>query len=809
MMKKWFALLLLCCLTATAQDSPLKITEAHKQRAAKIVAKMTIDEKIDFIGGYNDFSIRGIERLGIPEVKMADGPQGVRNNTTSTQFACGVAAASTWNRSLVKDFGAGIGRDCKARGIAIILGPGVNIYRSPLCGRNFEYYGEDPYLASETAKQYVLGVQSQGVAATIKHFATNNQEFDRHHVSSDVDERTLHEIYFPTFRKAVQEAGVAAVMGSYNPVNGVHAAENRYLNIEVLRNLWGFEGMLMSDWNASYSGFGNATGGLDLEMPSGKYMNRTNLKPLLANGVITEADIDLKCQHIIQTCIAMGFYDNPMTDADIALNNPTSARTALNMAREGVVLLKNEKIGKKATLPITKGNILVVGPFADSIPMGGGSGEVHPYYTVTTFKGLRDVYGTKHVKSFSDKDLFENIPITFTAEYFAGTALQGQAVATRTVTKVDWNGKPCELLPDKNFSVRYTGELKADRSGVAQLACGGDDGYRMYVDGKLLVDNWSDHSYEVHTMDIDVEAGQSYHIVFEYYQGRGGAKAQMTAGFHDDSKFDKLMAWADHIVFCGGFDFIIESEGRDRPFALPQTQTDFFNRLAKSGKDMTMVIHSGGGVDFSSWSNNADAILMAWYPGQCGGQAIAEILTGKVVPSGKLPISIERNIEDNPTYNSYKPDNSAVHKRVHYSEGIFTGYRGYDRAGVEPLYPFGFGLSYSTFDYTDLEAIVVGDNRVKVSFTITNTGKYDAAEVAQIYVHDVEASVPRPLKELKAYEKITLKKGESRRVQVELDKEAFAFWDVNTDSFVVEPGEFELLVGGNSASLPLSTTVAL
>ncbi len=800
---------LLSSMMVDAQTIPLKITETHKQQAKEIVAKMTLDEKIDFVGGINAFDIRAIDRLGIPLVRTADGPQGVRNNTVSTQYTCGLAATATWNRNLINQFGVGMGRDCKARGVAMILGPGVNIYRSPLCGRNFEYFGEDPYLASETAVQYILGVQSQGVAATIKHYAANNQEYDRHHVSTDVDERTLHEIYLPTFRKAVQEAGTAAVMASYNPINGVHASENQYMNIEVLRNLWGFDGILMSDWDSSYSGFGLATGGLDLEMPHAKRMNRDTLMPLLNNGVIHESDIDIKCRHIIQTCLAMGFYDRQMVDKSIALNNPASAATALDLAREAIVMLKNDSFDNRPTLPIKKGNILVVGPFADSIPMGGGSGEVTPFYKVTTYKGLCDILGTKKVKAFTDRDLYANVAIDYTVDYFLGKEMKGTPVVSRHESSIDWNGKPCSELPDNNFSARHTGKMTPNRSGTLRITYGGDDGYRLYIDGELIAENWTNHSYEEYKTSYEVVAGRTYEIVYEYFQDGGNAKAKIEAGFYDDSNLNKALDWAEHIVFCAGFDMAIEGEGRDRPFELPKEQIDLFHKFADKGKDMTMIIHSGGGVDFSSWSDKADAILMAWYPGQCGGQAIAEILTGKTIPSGKLPITMERRLEDNPTWASYYPDRNAVHQRVQYSEGIFMGYRGYDRSGIVPLYPFGYGLSYSTFEYSDIKASVTGKNTVKVEFTIKNTGKYDALETAQVYVHDVESSVLRPAKELKGYEKVFLKKGESRQVSITLDDEAFAFWDIHSDRFVVEPGTFRIFVGGSSADLPLQTTINL
>ena len=335
-------------LPAAAQQ----ITEQDKERAAALVERMTLDEKLDYIGGFNSFYIRAIPRLGIPQIRMADGPQGVRNDTRSTMFPCGIAAAAAWDRALVRDYGRALGQDCRARGVHILLGPGVNIYRSPLCGRNFEYYGEDPSLAAETAAAYIEGMQAEGVMACVKHFVGNNQEWNRHHVSSDIDERTLHEIYLPAFRKAVTGAKVGAVMS-------------------------GFEGIFMSDWNATYSAVGAANGGLDLEMPRARFMNAENLRPALENGLVTEATVDEKCRHILQTLIAFGFLDREQTDAKIKERNPFSDQVALEVARGGIVLLKNE--GGMLPFSSKVRDVVVMGPNAGRVPTGGGAGFVHPF----------------------------------------------------------------------------------------------------------------------------------------------------------------------------------------------------------------------------------------------------------------------------------------------------------------------------------------------------------------------------------------------------------------------------------------------
>ena len=372
-------ILILFALTAVLM--PLhaqKITRADKERAEGLVRQMTLEEKVNFIAGAVDgFHTYAIDRLGIPSVRMCDGPQGVRNNTKSTLFPCGVAAAASWNRDAVRAMGRGIAMDAKARGVGIMLGPGVNIYRSAVNGRNFEYFGEDPYLASETASQYIQGMQGEGVMATIKHFALNNSEYGRHWTSSVVDERTMNEIYFPTFRKAVEEARVGAVMTSYNMVNGMHAPENPWLIRETLRGRWGFEGLVMSDWTSTYSTLGCIKGGLDLEMPRNYVYRYDIIKEMIDNGVITESEIDEKVQHILQAFIAFGFLDRPLQDTTVPEDNEASRQAAYELSLEAPVLLKNN-----GALPLPAGRknrVLLIGPMADVMPCGGGSGEVHPF----------------------------------------------------------------------------------------------------------------------------------------------------------------------------------------------------------------------------------------------------------------------------------------------------------------------------------------------------------------------------------------------------------------------------------------------
>ena len=655
--------------------------------------------------------------------------------------------------------------------------------------------------------------------ATVKHFAANNQEWSRHHASSDVDERTLQEIYFPAFRKAVQEAGVGAVMDSYNPLNGVHATENSWLNIDVLRKQWGFKGILMSDWTSVYSGVGAANGGLDLEMPVGKFMTREILIPAIENGIVKEETIDAKVRHILQTLIAFGALDTPREDKSIDKDNAQSKEIALDLAREGVVLLKNDN----GTLPYRNGRTLVIGPNADIIPTGGGSGFVTPYSVVSLYDGMVQLKGGRQIELLSDSILYKDMSQQiytdgsftqngFKGEYYNTRNLTGELFQAAIEPAIDhaWKyGAPFDGMPVDQFSARWTGVYKADRDGTVKFQLAGDDGYRLFVNDKLITGDWGNHSFSTRSAFMQVSAGEIYRLRIEYFDNVGEATVSFQAGMMDEERLASSLKHARNVIVCAGFNSSTEGEGFDRPFALSYGQEYLINKVASLHDNVAVVVNAGGGIDFRNWGQSVQAILMAWYPGQEGGKALAEIITGKLSPSGKLPVSIEEKWEDNPVYGNYYDNRNVPHKRVQYAEGVFVGYRGYDRNGKQPLYPFGYGLSYSSFEYSNLSVEKTGGSRVTVSFDIKNTGKMDAAEAAQVYVRDVECSVPRPLKELKGYDKVYLKKGETKRVRILLDEEAFAYYDVESHRFVVEKGTFEILAGPSSADLPLKATVVL
>lgn len=645
------------------------------EKARNLVSQMTLWEKCMLIsgkkGGFHTFEIA---RLGIPSIRMADGPQGVRNKTKSTFYPCGISLAATWNPAVSQEVGRGLGLDCKARGVDILLGPGVNIYRSAHCGRNFEYYGEDPFLSSEIACSYITGLQSEGVMATIKHFAANNQEEWRHRTNSVVDERTLNEIYFPVFKNAVQKAGVGAVMTSYNPLNGVHAAENKDLIKGTLKGRWGFEGIVMSDWKSTYTTIGCVESGLDLEMPGGFFLNYEALSELIDRGIVSESDIDSKCINILRTFIRFGFLDKKNNASTLPLDNQECCDIAYSAALEGPVMLKNAGV-----LPLDKKdrNIVLIGPNADFIPYGGGSGAV--------------------------------------------TAIDGRTTTIYSAMK--------SLGGKRNINL-----LKPDENG-----------------------------------QYDSEAIRN----------------------------------ADVVIVCVGFHKDTEKEGADRTFYLPEGQDNLVKTTAGLNDKVIVTVNSGGEVALP-WIEDVEGLIMSWYPGQEGGKALAAILYGNISPSGRLPFTFWGSEDKNPSskyygtkYNPVPPAwrDSLAHTLYH--EGIFLGYRGMEKFNTTPLFPFGYGLTYSSFEYSDfkVEPCYGGFN---VTFTLKNIGKTAAAEVAQVYVSAVTPNLPRAGRELKGFRKVWLEPGESQRVSIFLDRDSFAYYDTGRHDFFVESGDYKISIASDA-----------
>jgi beta-glucosidase len=817
------SILLLMVAQAVAQSDV-------ETRVQRILGQMTLEEKIDMLGGVDGFFIRELPRLGLPRLKMADGPLGVRNFGPATTMAGGIALAATWNPELAERVGTEIGRDARAKGVHFLLGPGVNIYRAPTNGRNFEYLGEDPYLASRIAVGYIKGVQSQGVSATVKHYMGNNSEFDRHNSDSVIDERTMREIYFPVFEAAVKEAHVGAVMDSYNLVNGTHATENTFLNNTVLKKEWGFDGIVMSDWSATYDGVAAANSGMDLEMPSGKFMNPKNLLPAVRQGQVSVATIDDKVRRILRKAVQFGWLDHDQIDRSVPRFNQQGRQVALQAAREGMVLLKNDG----ELLPLGKEkvkSIAVIGPDAyPAVPDGGGSARVQPFAAVSFLEGLSNFLGAgtntyyhRGVPSLSDladatsftTDAANGQP-GLKAEYFGDEEMKGATLLTRTEQHVNFTVQSRAGLPEGAHSERWTGYYTPAKAGAYDIfvASTGEDGgyYRLLVDDKPVFDSWKVSKAEVNCSGLSLDA--SPHKVVLEHRGRSswlGTRFRLGVFQHEgvvDNEAKKLAAQADAVVLAVGFDPETESEAADRTFALPPGQEQLIQEISAVNKTTIVVITAGGAVDMSSWLDHVPAVLQAWYPGQEGGTALAEIAFGAVNPSGRLPVTFERRPEDNPTHDSYYPEPGS--NRVVYKEGVFIGYRGYEHNGAKPLFPFGYGLSYTSFAYSKLSVTRIvtkgGTNEwpgYLVAFDVTNNGKRDGTEVAEVYVGDSHAKVPRPAKELKGFAKVGLRRGETRHVSVTLDQRALSYYDVKAKEWRTDPGDFDILVGRSSAQIEL------
>jgi beta-glucosidase len=829
---------------ASRAQAPHPLTSADRQRIDEIVHKMTLAEKLDYIGG-EEMTIRAVPSAGVRALQMSDGPVGVRLDSgfPSTTYAGGIGLAASWDRELAKRVGAGIGRDARARGINFMLGPGVCIYRSPRNGRNFEYFGEDPFLAANIAVGYITGMQQQGVSSTIKHYVGNNSEYLRHDSDSIIGQRTIHEIYLPSFEAAVKKAHVGAVMDSYNFVNGVHSTQNPTLNIDIMRKEFGFEGTIMSDWDATYDGVAAANGGLDIEMPHGKFMNRASLEPAIKDGRVSEATIDEKVRHILSTAMMFGWLDRDQTDASISYVDRSNNQTALDSARESAVLLKNEG----DLLPLDKSqikSILVVGPDAyPGVPVGGGSAGVVPFHTVSPLEGITNALGDS-ATVFYDRGLptiselahatdFTTEPTggkpglrmeVYTNEKLSGQPKESSTVAHLNIAGIGWDsisGNPDVTQAlinagDTHLSRRFTGYFTAPTAGkyiVALEGAGEGTGSRVYLDGKQIIDNWEMvRAFQPH-VTLELSAGP-HKIVAEDWQtfAIGG---RLRLGIVDERKIvnqraKDLAAKADAVVLAAGFTAASESEGGDRTFALPYGQDELIRAMADANRKVIVAVTSGGNVDSNAWLEHVPVLLETWYGGQEGGRALAEILLGEVNPGGHLPATFERRAEDNPTFANYYPEPGT--KRVVYKEGIFVGYRGYEHNHVKPLFPFGYGLSYTTFKFANLAVSPesAGANpQVTVTFDVTNSGSRKGAEVAQVYVSDDHSKIERPERELKGFERVPLAPGETKHVSVMLDARAFAYWSPDTKKWTIDPGKFTVRVGDSVESTPLSGSVEL
>lgn len=732
-MKKYLFFVLLCVVACGRQsDTPVYLDPSAdiEARVEDALSRMSLDEKIAAIHAQSTFSLPGVKKLGIPELWTSDGPHGVRpevpwndwgnpgwNNDSCVAFPALTCLAATWNRDVAGEYGAAIGEEARFREKDVILGPGVNMYRSPLCGRNFEYMGEDPYLAGKLAVPYIHGLQSKGVGACVKHYACNNEERHRHKTDVEVSERALREIYLPAFEMAVKEGGAWSMMASYNLFRGTHCCHNGYLINDILKGEWGFDGVVMSDWAGCHDTKEAVLGGLDVEfgtrvgkkMPAGEsvydtyYLAEAYKQGILA-GEFSEEGLDEKVRRVLRLTFRTAMnMDKPFG----SMCTQEHLDVARKVAQEGIVLLKNDG----DVLPVRKpGKISVVGENAyKKMCIGGGSSMLKPIYEMSPLEGILE-----------------------------RAAQDGIEVV---------------------YSRGYVGDTTTTQDGICSFQKLADDRPREELIAEA-VENSRD---------------------------------------------------ADYVIYVGGLNKSLyqDCENRDRlEYGLPYGQDELISELAKVNPDMTVVIISGNAVAMP-WIDQVPSVLLGWYGGSEAGRAIADVLFGDVNPSGKLPFTFPVKLEDNPAH--YNGKTFPTRGKNHYDEGIFLGYRWHEKMDIKPLFAFGHGLSYTDFEYGDvtLSSKKIRGGKITVKVPVTNVGQVAGSEVVQVYVHDCEASVEMPQKQLKGFDKVYLEPGQTKTVSIELGPDAFSFFDEESMDWKTEPGDFEILVGSASDNISKTVTVRL
>jgi beta-glucosidase len=710
--------------SAYAQRSvPVYLDETRPvdERVEDALSRMTLEEKVAMCHAQSKFSSAGVPRLGIPEIWMSDGPHGIRpevlwdqwnqagwTNDSCIAFPALTCLAASWNKDIALLYGKSIGEEARYRKKDVLLGPGVNIYRSPLNGRNFEYMGEDPYLASQMVVPYINGVQQNGVATCVKHFALNNEESDRMTVNVNVDDRALYEIYLPAFKAAVQQGKTWAIMASYNKYKEQHACQNQYLLLDILRKEWGYEGVVVSDWGGTHDTRQAIFNGLDMEFGTltfnikvdkrNDYNNYYLAKPyldLILKGEVGTGELDGKVRHILRLSFLTTMNRNKPFGS---FGSPEHGLAGRKIAEEGIVLLKNKDHLLPVDLDKTR-KIAVIGENAiKMMTVGGGSSSLKAKYEVSPLEGLKRRAGTQ-------------TEIVYARGYVSNAGNSFDGVASG------------QNLSDK----RSPAELMAEACDLAKTA--------------------------------------------------------------------------DYVIFIGGLNKSEhqDCEGTDRlNMDLPYNQDQLISELAKVNRNLVAVIISGNAVAMP-WINEVPAIVQGWYLGSEAGNALAAVLSGDVNPSGKLPFTFPARLEDSPAHalNAFP----GVNGEVTYKEGILVGYRWFDEKEIKPLFCFGHGLSYTTFEYgrvtTDRKEMSATDT-ITVSVDVKNTGDREGSEVVQLYIRDRKSSLPRPVKELKGFEKVSLLPGETRTVSIDIDVSALSFFDPDKHEWIAEPGDFEALIGSSS-----------
>lgn len=813
-------------------------------RIEKLLAALTLDEKAALLGGADLWHTVAVPRLGIGTLRVTDGPNGARGTAfrggpTSACFPCGSALGATWNPALVGRVAAALAEEALAKGARILLAPTVNMQRSPLGGRTFECYAEEPELSSRLAVAFVRGLQERGVGACVKHFVGNDVEWERMRASAEIDERALREVYLAPFEAAVREAGAWTVMAAYNRLHGAHCTEHERLLTAILRDEWGFEGAVISDWLAVQSTSPSVRAGLDLEMPGPPRHYGAKILDAVKRGELAEPAVDT-CVHRILALLDRARLlagDDPGIRApEAAIDRPEHRALAREAGAEAIVLLRNEK----GALPIAGiRKLAVVGPNADrAVIQGGGSARVAEHYAVSPLEGLRARAERAGIELVFERGpgAFRGVPaldatqlvartagaLPIEIEFFAAPEPGGTALRVDRVREAEafWLQTPPELPAKQPWSAQLRARLVPRESGAHRFSLTSAGKSRLRVDGRPVLDNWNDRKpgnsfFGLGSAEIRAEvlltAGVAVEIEVDFGQDRPNVPGGLRLGFappEPDDSMERAVAVArdaDAAIVVVGLDPDWETEGRDRDgFHLPKRQDELIEKVTAANPRTIVVINAGSPVAMD-WAGATAAIVQLWYPGQESGNALADVLFGDTDPGGRLPITIPVRMEDTPAFLDVP---GGADLRLGYGESIFVGHRWYDARQIAPRFPFGHGLSYARFEWGALRATSAGDV-VTCEIEIANTSPRAGTEVVQLYASDAESSVRRPVRWLVAFEKIALAPGERRTLHFAIAPRALSFWDVAAKAWKLEPGRFELAAGRSSRDLVTSASVEI
>ena len=808
-------------------------------KAKNLLKELTLDEKVTLLSGFNNWYTNKIERLNIPSIKMSDGPNGVRGDGTSGKssacFPCPILMGSTWNEDLFYEIGEALGEEANDKDVDVLLGPTINLHRHPLGGRHFENYSEDPFLVGKLATAYVKGVQSKKVSACLKHFIANDTEFERHTSSSNVDERTLREVYLLPFEMGVKEGNSKSVMSAYNKLNNIYCSSHKELLINILKKEWNFDGYVVSDWGAALETVENAHGGLDLEMPGPGNTWGKKLLEAVTEGLVDEEVINDKVERILNIAEFSGRFDSPENKLEKSNIRKSHNKLLRKVASEGMVLLKNKKI-----LPFKKSAIkklAVIGPNAkNSQIIGGGSASLKPHYQVHPFEALQERFSDDFSISYAEgaktnkylpklnERLFSNSEDGFLVEYFDKEINKDKLISSEVLKgNKFWvfEGFAKDIINKEerpSVIVRFSCDYSPDVSGEHDFEIFGIGLGKLKIDGKVLIDNWNETTqgeafFSFATApkrnSIYLDKNETYKFEVEYFfEGRFPAIHFGCMPPEKENLLEeaiKTSREADAVILIVGTNSDWETEGNDRSdLALPADQDKLIESVIKENANTVVVINSGSPVSMP-WINDSNAILQSWFGGQEYGNALADLIFGEINPSGKLPTTFPVQIEDTPAFDYYPGKNS----QMNYEEKLLIGHRWYERKGKKPLFPFGFGLSFTKFSFSDLEVIKKDDLNINCKFRIKNFGEMDGHEVAQCYVAFLKAEEDEPLKTLQSFKKVFIEKNKEIELEISLNKRNFSYWDVDKKDWMVKPGEYRIDIGSSSEKIELSEIIVL